>query len=563
MTMPPPTSFRLPSAFSLVLLLVVVMMMMIPSSTTAQVAPDLDKYSQCPGRTVNPVVLEGKRFYDSGTGEYFPIKGLAYYPRPNNGTDDMVIYSSVDFFTDEYQDLWEQDIAYFQRLGINTLRIYAVDPSQNHDRFMCRLQEAGIYVMVGLLAECEGCNIGPDEAPGCYPPSLKERGQFIINVFSRYSNTLVFSAGNEVTLYATNRDIELNAPCQKKFLRDMRAYVNQCSEVLNTILPRRVPIGMVNWDAFRETQSNYFLCRTDPDDELENAEWYGMNIYQHCDTTAVTVEDLDGWELLRDDFAAYNHPVPIIVAEYGCKEPFQEIDGFEAQRNWLQVDALYTEDYVDVFAGGIVFEYSAEKYVVDQEPRGHPWPYFQFMKINYGLGYYSPVDCDHVTIPCEYFPYPEFDILVTKLEAVDNSFVPSMPSMNNGGDDSVQVGRSLPVCPGGGLASIGKFEWEADDEPDLPCYAIPTQSPTMVPSSEPTVAPTTASLTTFGQPTESPIMLQPNAGPTNKPIVDFVWPTDAPTLAPGTPSGAAKISMVQVAAAAIFLSCSWVLAMEV
>jgi 1,3-beta-glucanosyltransferase GAS5 len=510
---------------------------------------DGDKYVQCDGGvTVNPVVLEGKRFYDSSTGEYFPVKGIAYYPRPNNGTDDMVQYNSNDFFTDEWEDLWTQDIPFFEQLGVNALRIYAVDPSKNHDRFMCRLQQAGIYVIVGLLAECENCAIGPNEAPGCYPPGLKERGQFIINEFSRYSNTLAFSAGNEVTLYTPNRQIEINAPCQKKFLRDMRAYINGCIDVPNTILPRRVPVGMVNWDALREIQSQYFICRTDPDDLMENAEWYGMNIYQHCSPEAETVDDLLGWATLRDDFAALDHPIPIIIAEYGCREPFPEIDGFEAQRTWLQVDALYREDYVEVFAGGVVFEFSAEKYIIDQDTRGHPWPYYQFMKIHYGVGYYSPVDCDHINIPCEYIPYPEFDLLAAKLANVDNSWVPDMSNTNK---DIISFARSLPTCPDG-IAAISDFQWEADDEPDLPCYAIETNAPTVTPVETPTV----------GEPTIAPTTIQqPNSGPTNKPVVDFFLPTDGPTGAPGVPSSGSSIfssllsTCISIASIGLLMRC--------
>ena len=48
---------------------------------TAEIS-SMDKYVQCenvPGvggtTTVTPVVLEGKRFYDEATGEYFPVKG--------------------------------------------------------------------------------------------------------------------------------------------------------------------------------------------------------------------------------------------------------------------------------------------------------------------------------------------------------------------------------------------------------------------------------------------------------------------------------------------------------
>ncbi len=436
--------------------------------------PEIDAiiadYVQCPGLASNPIVLKGKRFFDSLSGSYFAIKGIAYYPRPNDG--DLVESNSVDFFTDEYMDLWMADIEYMKQLGVNTIRIYAVDPSKNHDAFMCELKNAGIYVIIGLLADCEGCGIGPDEAPSCYPDSLKERGQFIINELSKYSNTLAFDAGNEVTLYARDGRIELNAACQKKFIRDMRSYINTCSNVTSTILPRKVPIGMANWDFERDLQTLYFNCESA--DPLEKPEWYGINVYQHCDPAAVTADDLTGWIQLRDDFIRYNLPVPVVVSEFGCRERFPTIGEFEAQRNWLQIGALYSAAYQEVFAGGVVFEYSAEKFIVDQSDQGKPWPYFEFMKLQYGVGYYSPVDCDHVTIPCVYNPYPEFLLLAEAFDAVDVSSIP-------GSQDYLPVFGSTPSCPDG-LPPMSNFIWPVDDSPGLQCYVIPTNAPTSSPT---------------------------------------------------------------------------------
>lgn len=427
-------------------------------------------FVQCPGITPNPIVLKGKRFFDTLVGDYFPVKGIAYYPRPNDGP--LMESNSVDFFTDEYTDLWMKDIEYMKELGVNTVRIYAVDPSKNHDAFMCELQKAGIYAIIGLLADCEGCGIGPDEAPSCYPASLKERGQFIINEFSKYANTLAFEAGNEVTLYARDGQIELNAACQKKFIRDMRSYVNTCSEVPLTVLPRKVPIGMANWDFERDLQTYYFNCQTA--DPLEKPEWYGINAYQHCDPAAVTEEDLVGWIQLRDDFTRYNLPVPVVVSEFGCRERFPTIGEFEAQRTWLQIGALYSEEYQEVFAGGVVFEYSAEKFIVDQSDQLKPWPYYEFMKLQYGVGYYSPVDCDHVTTPCVYNPYPEFMLLSEAFDVVDVSNIP-------GSQDYLAIYGVTPTCPDG-LPPISDFVWPVDDSPDLPCYMIPTNAPTLQPT---------------------------------------------------------------------------------
>lgn len=459
-------------------------------------------YVNCSVLNLDPIVPKGNRFFHSVTGEHFPIKGIAYHPRPNDGP--LSIPNSVDFYTDDYRFLWEQDIANFRRLGVNTIRLYSVDPSVNHDSFMCALQEAGIYVILDLLADCEDCGIGPNEAPSCYPNSLKRRGQFIINEFSKYSNLLLFSAGNEVTLYARDRQYWINAACQKKFIRDMRWYVDTCSANPLSSLPRKVPIGMANWDNNRTTQARYFTCRTDPEDQLENAEWYGLNTYQHCDPNATSVDQLLGWQNVRGDFALLNLSVPVVITEYGCRERFPTIGDFEAQRNWLQVDALYSPLYAATFAGAVVFEYSAEKRIVDTSPQGHPWPYYGFMKLNYGVGYYSPVDCDHITIPCEYNEYPEFELLAAKLAQVVGSRAFNINTFAPRGE--------IPECPDG-LPPLSNFTWPADSEPDMPCALVPTSQPTLQPSSVPTMFPSVSPSTS---PSHAPSTTPPTVSPSQK-----------------------------------------------
>ena len=215
---------------------------------------------QYPNAIRGPPVVKGKRFFDSVTGEYIPIKGIAYYPRPNAG--ELSESDSVDYYAEEYRYIWEPDLENFKELGINTIRIYAVDPTVDHSSFMCALQQAGIYVVVGLLADCEDCGIGPNttDIDVCYPASLKTRGQYIIQVFSKYPNTLAFCAGNEVALFATNNTVENNAPCQKQFLRDMRAYIHDCNI-------RNIPVGVVTADPsseVRELNAKYYNCRSDP-----------------------------------------------------------------------------------------------------------------------------------------------------------------------------------------------------------------------------------------------------------------------------------------------------------
>jgi hypothetical protein len=485
----------------------------------------------CTPNTIRgPAVLKGKRFFDSVTGDYIPIKGIAYYPRPNDG--DLSSSNSIDYFTLEFQDLlWEADVEYFKALGINTIRIYGVNPSINHDAFMCALREAGIYVIVGLLADCQYCGIGPGQAPSCYPATLKERGQRIIHTFSHYDNVLAFSAGNEVGLYAVDRETALNAPCQKQFLRDMRAYILGCRLSRGM---RSIPVGVVAMDRDRGPNALYYACRTNPKDRLENAQWYGLNTYLHCDPNAATIDDLAGYMALKADFQNYSLPIPVVIAEFGCRERFPQIGQFEAQRTWLQMDAIYNPDYTEVFAGGVVFEYSAEKLKVDESDQNKPWPYYQFMKVQYGVGYYSPVDCNHQDIPCTYNPYPEFDLLADKFAAIDaSSFVPSF-------DDYTPPSLLIPECPAG-IAAVGEFQWPSDLEPDFACPVFPTgtttsgasrsvcisacdsAAPSEFPSQAPSVSPTTSQI--------------PSTSPSGKPsLLPSVLPSRSPFVRPSISS---------------------------
>jgi hypothetical protein len=43
-----------------------------------------------------------------------------------------------------------RDIPLFQELGLNTIRIYSIDNSKNHDECMQMLADAGIYLVLDV-----------------------------------------------------------------------------------------------------------------------------------------------------------------------------------------------------------------------------------------------------------------------------------------------------------------------------------------------------------------------------------------------------------------------------
>ena len=397
------------------------------------------------------MIIKGYQFFDSNSGKIMRIQGVDYYPRPNAGTLDSGI--SVDMYTKQYRHIWERDIQEFKELGLNAIRIYSVDPGKDHTDFMCALNNVGIYVVVGLASYCPTCAITRDEAPDCYPMELKLRGQDIINEFSKYSNTLGFSAGNEVNHFVPpGKHPQWNAPCLKKFISDMRAYVVNCN---TDVSMRKVPIGLVTADSDRDVNALYYNCLSDPLETLENAEWFGINAYLYCNGNVTELNESEGFRKLKESFKSYNYSIPVLLTEFGClSKTFPTINGFEAQRPFLQAKWLGTESALrDLFAGGFAFEYSIEKSVGNTA-----YPFKVFGEQNYGIGYFSPENCDDQTIPCKYVPLPSFDKLKNAFQEARDGYDNKL-TLENYTFDPHRMQRS--DCPEN-FPNLKSFSWKSD-----------------------------------------------------------------------------------------------------
>ncbi|KAI9895460.1 hypothetical protein PsorP6_019598 [Peronosclerospora sorghi] len=97
-----------------------------------------------------PILTKGNKFFNSKTGLEFRIKGMAYYPRPNRG--EMAEVGNYDWAADVHEEVWAPHLEVLLDLGVNTIRLYSVDPSISHDKFMCACSEKGIYVLIGMTA---------------------------------------------------------------------------------------------------------------------------------------------------------------------------------------------------------------------------------------------------------------------------------------------------------------------------------------------------------------------------------------------------------------------------
>ncbi|KAJ0412794.1 hypothetical protein ATCC90586_002424 [Pythium insidiosum] len=464
----------------------------------------------------NPLTIQHYKFYDSKTGKYVGVRGVDYYPRPNAGELDV---NNFDFFTDDHADIWGPDVEQLAALGANAVRLYAVDPTKSHDKFMCALRSRGMYALVDLGANCENCSITKDKYPSCYPAELKTRGEQIITAFAKYDNLMAFSAGNEVNHFA--KVASDNAPCQKKFIRDMRAFLGQCKTL------RDVPVGVVLADKDREDNAVYYNCRTDPSDKYENAEWYGLNVYLHCDgkTTDPTTVGA-GFQKLTKDFASYKMNIPVMLTEFGCLNPsFPTIDGYDAQRNWVQAAWLHSKALREQFNGGFVFEYSTEN---ANSKADSPWPFTKYGAQNYGLGYYAPKDCDHQATKCVYKRMPNFENLAKYYNSTNYEDEPLMTAFKPSADKT-----AFPACPTG-FAKLKDSTWSADSIDSLACpasyqaYTCPGQTA----SGNMAASKNTSSSTSSRAGEESGVAPSPNTNGNNAPA------------ATNKPAGSSKSSAV-------------------
>ncbi|GAB9469077.1 hypothetical protein Gpo141_00006367 [Globisporangium polare] len=449
----------------------------------------------------NPITIKGYKMFDLKTGAYFAAKGIDYYPRPNTGILDA---NNIDLFTDDYSGVWANDIAYLAATGANAVRLYAVDPTKSHDNFMCALRSYGMYALVDLGASCTNCSISSDPYPACYSSNLKDRGEQIVTAFAKYDNVLAFSAGNEVNHVVT--DATTNAPCQKKFIKDMRKFISGCSSTM-----RAIPVGVVSADTDREKNAKYYNCRTDSTDTLENAEWFGLNAYQYCDGTVTDVSQATGFTNLVSDFTSYKTSIPVMLTEFGCLNPsFPTVSGYDAQRTWLQAGWLHTPTFRKIFSGGFVFEFSTEN--ANSKGDGTAtatngnslYPFTKYGAQNYGLGYYSPENCDHSTTKCTFNPMPNYYNLSKQYNATSYAGEAVMSVFTPDSDRS-----SPPACPTG-FPKLADATWATDKVASRACpstvlsFTCPSQTSSGTWTGSSLATTTTTTTTTPGTTTATP-----------------------------------------------------------
>jgi 1,3-beta-glucanosyltransferase GAS3 len=116
-----------------------------------------------------------------------------------------------------------RDAIVLQGLGVNTIRIYNIDPDLNHDLCMSIFNYAGIYVILDVNSPLVGESIDRSAPWTTYHEGYLTRVFKVIEAFKDFPNVLALFAGNEIindmntTMY--------NPMYIRAVQRDMKQYI--------------------------------------------------------------------------------------------------------------------------------------------------------------------------------------------------------------------------------------------------------------------------------------------------------------------------------------------------
>lgn len=189
-------------------------------------------------------------------------------------------------------DACKRDIEKFKDLGLNTIRVYTVDNTANHDECMNALADAGIYLALDVNTPKYSLNrAAPQQS---YNKVYLQSIFATIDAFKGYDNTLLFFSGNEVINDAGTSSC---APYVKAVTRDMKSYINSRGY-------RAIPVGYSAADVAenRLEMANYMNCGPD----AVRSDFFAFNDYSWCDPDTFGETD---WGQKVKNFSDYSIPL--------------------------------------------------------------------------------------------------------------------------------------------------------------------------------------------------------------------------------------------------------------
>jgi hypothetical protein len=285
---------------------------------------------------VQHLEVQGEYFVNPVSGNRFQIVGVAYQPGGSAGYDKGAGRDPLS-----NPDICLRDAALLQILGVNTIRVYNVNPDVNHDECASIFNAAGMYMILDVNSPLIGDSLTSENPWESYYASYLNRTFAVVEAFKNYPNTLAFFSGNEVIN---------NVPTGATVPPYMRAVTRDIKNYIKKHVSRPIPVGYSAADVrdILFDTYNYFQCTLDGDDDnMSRADIFALNSYSWCGESSF---ERASYNQLVDGFKGA--AVPIFFSEFGCNTP--------SPRVFTEVGTIYGPQMNTLFSGGVVYEYTEE-----------------------------------------------------------------------------------------------------------------------------------------------------------------------------------------------------------
>lgn len=320
---------------------------------------------------MEPIHCRGNAFWHRN--HRFLIKGVSYIPRKFDINEARYNHESlVDPLGDDYVELLNRDIAVFHELGLNTIQISGVDPTQSHDKAMKLLQSNGIYV----LAEIGERMRMPDvrRIPGSAGPSFESARSYTLALLRRVLRIVDQLADHPNLLGFTVCGDRIHSSNLTKMAEVCRAAVREVKAFLQLRGGRLPPVGIHMPDVMmlKIRMMEYYSAGAAD----ERVDYFAHECYSWA---AKSNFQMSGWQNMVNTFSRF--PVPMFLAEYGAN-----VNG----RLWDEIECLYSSDMTPVFSGGCMYTYfehgnSYGIVEIDEQGQIERKEEFEKLKSNFGI----------------------------------------------------------------------------------------------------------------------------------------------------------------------------------
>lgn len=279
---------------------------------------------------VEYISINGSNFVIDATQQRFDLIGITYQPGGSSGFN-----ADADPLSDA--DTCLRDAIIMQKLGVNTVRIYNLDPDLDHNECMSIFNAAGIYMLLDVNSGLYGQYIDRTDPSSTYTLDYMEHIFSIVEAFWGFPNVLGFFAGNEIINESSDESVPMY----------IRAVVRDLKEYISLHGPRSIGVGYSAADVadmLTDTWA-YLGCELD-NSTYSKMDFFGLNDYEWCGDSSYTES---GYDKLVTDFAGTD--IPVFFSEYGCNNI--------KPRTFTNVPVLYGDE-MEGLSGGLAYEYSEE-----------------------------------------------------------------------------------------------------------------------------------------------------------------------------------------------------------